>query len=239
MGKVSRNNRNLAVAVVCAVGAFVGLLYLSPGRRSTDYKNAADPGSASVHSEANRQEGKASARTSPGSGRSVERYVEDEMIRSPLSATGVNTEAKVHYKLSDQQSLEISTALREVRTKVVEMIAGSLEESDSGDAAARLLIFRPNKAASAEFREDLHRELSRIAGPEFAESGIRVIDNDFRLLNSGALEIRIEVNPGEFRNAEGIQRVKLTTLTPDHGPAKVWEGAPDVLKEAYWIELKP
>ena len=161
------------------------------------------------------------------------------MIRSPLSATGVNTEAKAHYKLSDQQSLEISMALRDVRTKVVEMIAGSLEESDPGDAAARLLIFRPNKAASAEFREDLRRELSRIAGPEFAESGIRVIDNDFRLLNSGAREIRIEVNPGEFRAAVGIQRIKLTTLTPDHGPAAVWEGTPEVLKDAYWIELDP
>lgn len=225
--------------------AIAGLLYISLGSRSTDHKsgsnagNRLDPGSASILSDSDQQGGKASARTSTGSIRSVERYVNEQLIGSPLSALGVNPPAKIHYKISDQQALEIANVLREARVKVVEMIVESLEESDAADAAARILIFRPKKEFAAGFRLDLHQNLLRIAGPDFADSGIKVIDGDFRMLNFCAREIRIEVNPGDFQTAPNVQRVKMTVMTPDLTPAKTWEGTPEDLKESYGIELEP
>jgi hypothetical protein len=100
------------------------------------------------------------------------------MANAPLSATGVNSYAKEHYNLTDDQAQAISAALSEARLNIAQTIVGNMEQSTHSPHAARTITYKPNHEIAKQFARDLHIQLTNIVSSEFADSGIHVLYHD-------------------------------------------------------------
>lgn len=223
-----------AVALMCSVAGtaiFFSLRSTSEKFRETGAEGGAGPTPSSPVTSAERSRTRASAKTL------LDRNTKAALIASPLTAEGVNENAKNYFKLGQEDVDRIQRLLDDTRKEIGDKILAGLQSQPQEDGTIQF-VCSPQKEVE-DINSGFLQKLSELAGPEFADASADVLEKDHRFMGAGRRKVVISTIRNENTDEINLNRVRLEIFTPDELQARTWEGTPKTLRESYWIDFDP
>lgn len=145
-------------------------------------------------------------------GAESEKILKAGMIEEPFGWQGVNTYAKEHYGLTDEQADEVSAVARHVRFYIARKVMESMHEVRNPADAQRVWEFKTYDDFPKEIEKVVRDRLIAAVGPEFAKASLPMLPRDHWFLGAGTCDLRILLNPTNDRSYRGEDMITFQFL---------------------------
>lgn len=170
----------------------------------------------------------------------TESYVDREMIRFPLSASGVNRQARSYYGLSDSQVAEIAIAAKAARVRMITAMSEAMVPFKDAEAGRSGLFFQANEELAVEVQRELHERLAALVSEEFAQTSITALKADGAYLGGGWFDLYVfAVSSEEGRGHAGSgPLIRIEARTGEGKLAQAWTTSRTGLKDDFWLDVE-
>lgn len=167
----------------------------------------------------------------------VSSYINQQMVRSPFSADGVNKDAAAYYNITDEKAKEIEQVSMEVRMLIVHTIVAQLTPIPDKEGAESAWLYRASPELIKAAKSMLLDRLTSIVDKDFAEKCVPALRSDDRFLAGGQLDIYFHVMAEDHSKTAGDARMKIEFRTPEGKLAASWEGPAENVKSTLLLDF--